>query len=228
MAAVAARRGRCRRRLTRGPYHRDIVLDAVVFDLGGVLVEWDPRHLYRKLFLGDEEAMERFLAEVTTPAWNHEQDAGRTWSEAIEVLAREHPTRRDLIAAYHERWPEMLGGPIEGTVEILRELRDGGVRCFALSNWSAETFPHARERYPFLAWFEGIVISGEERLVKPDPAIFRLLLDRYGLTAAETVFVDDVAANVEAARAIGLTALEFRDPAGLRGDLRSLGFVLRV
>ena len=196
---------------------------AVVFDLGGVLIDWNPRYLYRNLFGGDDAAMEAFLSEVTTQEWNGQQDAGRPWSEAIEVLAAKHPERRDLIAAFWERWPEMLGGAFDDTVAILAELRAAGVRVYALSNWSAETFPRARPRFPFLDWFDAIVISGEVRLVKPDPQIFRHLLETHGLVAERTVFVDDHEANVEAAAALGMIAVHFAGADVLRRELRSLG-----
>jgi 2-haloacid dehalogenase len=198
---------------------------AVVFDLGGVLIDWDPRHLYRKLFPGDEAAMEAFLATVCTPEWNARQDAGRPWAEAVATLVEEFPAERELIVAYHERWQEMLGGAIEGTVAILAELRARGVPAFALSNWSAETFPVARERYPFLAWFDGLVISGEERLAKPDPRLFRVLLERHRLDPQSTVYVDDSAANVDVATGLGMAALLFRGPDDLRADLARLGLL---
>lgn len=197
--------------------------EAVVFDLGGVLIDWDPRYLYRSLFDGDEAAVERFLAEVATPAWNAEQDAGRTWREAIDALIARHPDRRDLIVAYDERWAEMLGGPIDGTVDVLADLRRIGIRLAALSNWSAEKFPIARERYPFLGWFETIVISGEIGLAKPDPRIFRHLLEVTGLEAESTVYVDDVPANVAVAGELGMAAIQFRGSGILREDLRRLG-----
>jgi 2-haloacid dehalogenase len=197
---------------------------AVVFDLGGVLIDWNPRYLYRKLF-DDEAAMERFLADVVSPEWNGQQDSGRTWAEAVEVLSREHPEQRDLIAAYWLRWQETLGDAIAPTVAILEELRGAGVRLYALSNWSAETFPVARPRYPFLDWFDGIVISGEEKVAKPDPAIFQHLLDRYGLDPATTVFIDDSEANVRAAAAEGITSRRFVNAATLRNDLRRLGLL---
>src|SRR4051794_6237258 len=136
----------------------------VVFDLGGVLIDWNPRYLYRSLFGGDDEQMEWFLANVTTPQWNAEQDRGRSWAEAVSTLVALHPDRADLIRAYHERWTEMLGGAHEDTVALLDRLRSTGVRLFALTNWSAETFGHAVERFPFLAWFEGVVVSGQELL----------------------------------------------------------------
>ena len=202
-----------------------VVIDAVVFDLGGVLIDWDPRHLYRTLFDDDEIAMERFLTEVCSPAWNVQQDAGRSWSEAVETLTHRHPGHRELIAAYDERWSEMLGGAIEGTVEILDELRASGVRVAALSNWSAEKFPVARSRFEFLDWFEAIVISGEVGVSKPDERIYRHLLGRMGLDPGSTVFIDDSAANVAAAAELGMTALRFRDPPTLRAELQDLGLL---
>jgi len=195
---------------------------AVVFDLGGVLIDWNPRYLFRQLF-DDEAAMETFLAEVVTPEWNLQQDAGRTWAEAVEVLTKEHPERAELIAAYWHRWQETLGDAIAPTVEILDELRATGVRLLALSNWSAETFPIARPRYPFLEWFEAIVVSGEVKVAKPDPRIFRYLLDEYGLDPSATVFIDDSEANVRAAEALGITGIRFVDGAGLRRALVALG-----
>jgi 2-haloacid dehalogenase len=194
-----------------------------VFDLGGVLIDWNPRHLYRTLFPGDDEAMERFLAEICTPAWNAQLDAGRPWPAAIEELTGRYPESRDLIAAYRERWEEMLGGPIEASVVILDELVEAGVTTYALTNWSAETFPIARARYPFLSRFRGIVVSGELGIIKPDPRIFLHLLDTFDLRPEATVFIDDSDANVEAAREIGLRAIRFHDPPGLRRELRAQG-----
>ena len=162
----------------------------VVFDLGGVLIDWDPRYLYRKLF-DDPGEMEAFLSEVTTTEWNAHQDAGRPWAEAIEILVAEYPEQRELIEAFYGRWTEMLAGEIQETVEVLAELRVTGVRLLALSNWSAEKFPIARERFEFLGWFEGIVVSGEVGLIKPDRRIFELLVERFALEPAETLFVDD-------------------------------------
>jgi 2-haloacid dehalogenase len=200
-------------------------ITTVTFDLGGVLIDWDPRYLYRSLF-DDEAEMEAFLADVTTPAWNAEQDAGRPWVDAVDALAAEFPQHRPLIEAYRQRWPETLGDAIQGTVDVLAELRDAGIRLLALSNWSAETFPVALERYPFLGWFEGIVISGEVGAAKPDKRIFHVLIERHGIEPAETVFVDDTVANVEAAEKLGFIGLRFHDSDGLRTDLVRLG-VLR-
>jgi 2-haloacid dehalogenase len=198
--------------------------DAVVFDLGGVLIDWDPRHLYRKL-LADEAAVEEFLATITTPEWNAEQDRGRPFAEAVAELVERHPAHAASIAAYHERWTEMLGGEIPGTVAVLAELRDAGVPLYALSNWSAETFRLTRDRFPFLEWFDGLVVSGEEGVIKPDRRIFELLLERFGLVAAATLFVDDSPANVAAARAVGMDAVRFHHADGLRHDLAARGLL---
>ena len=196
---------------------------AVIFDLGGVLIDWNPRYLYRGLFGGDDAAMERFLAEVCTADWNARLDAGLPWDEAIASLSLAHPTQRDMIVAFRDRWTEMLGGAYEATVDILADLRAAGIPLYALTNWSAETFPLARPRFPFLDWFEGIVVSGAEGIRKPDPRIFHLLLERYGLRAESTAFVDDVEENVEVAAALGMATVRFRDAPGLRQDLSRLG-----
>ena len=196
---------------------------AVVFDLGGVLIRWDPRHLYRLLMPEDE--IDAFLDEVGFDAWNHEQDAGAPWGPAVEAHAALFPHRRALLAAYPARFPDSLDGPVEGTVAILAELHAAGTRLVALTNWSAETFPHAEAAFDFLALFEGVVVSGREGVAKPDPAVFDLLLSRYDLDPAGTVFVDDSPANVAAAAAAGLTALLFTGADRLRADLSRLGLL---
>lgn len=197
----------------------------VVFDLGGVLIDWDPRHLYRKLFAGDEAAMEHFLANVCTASWNSQQDAGRTFAEACALLKSQHPGHAELIDAWIERQAEMLGGAIGGTVEILAELRARKVPLYALSNWSAETFPISLKRFEFLHWFQGIVLSGEVRLLKPDPRIFHLFFKTHGVDSAEAVYIDDMEKNVETAIAMGMHGIVFTDPASLRRELAKLGLV---
>jgi HAD superfamily hydrolase (TIGR01509 family) len=190
----------------------------VVFDLGGVLIDWNPRYLYRQL-IADEAAIERFLAEVCHPAWNEEQDRGRTFAEAVEEAAARHPGERALIEAYDHRWHEMLAGPIPGSVQILDELKQAGYELHALTNWSVEKFPIARERYDFLVWFESILVSGEVGLIKPDARIFQLLLEGIGREAAECIYIDDNARNVAAAGALGFDAVHFQGPEALRRDL---------
>jgi 2-haloacid dehalogenase len=197
-------------------------VDTVVFDVGNVLIRWDPRHLYRKLF--DQEAeMERFLAEVCTDAWNLEQDRGRNWAEAIAERVPLFPRQEALIRAYSERWHEMVPGEVEGTVPILERLREAGVPLYAITNFSAEKFAEAQDRFPFLRGFRDVVISAHERLVKPDPAIYHVLLDRNGLEAGRCLFIDDSERNVRAAEGIGMRAHHFRDAAGLSAVLRDLG-----
>jgi 2-haloacid dehalogenase len=203
---------------------RSLSRTTVIFDLGGVLIDWDPRHLYRKL-ISDETEMERFLTEVCSPAWNLEQDRGRPWNEATELLIRQHPTDAALIEAFRERWPEMLGDPIQGTVDILRELRDRSTPLYALTNWSDATFHHAESLYDFLGWFHGIVVSGREKIVKPDPAIYRVLCKRYALESGALVYIDDNPNNTAAASELGMHGIHFTDPPTLRRELAALGFV---
>ncbi|HYG85691.1 MAG TPA: HAD family phosphatase [Azospirillum sp.] len=200
-------------------------ISTVVFDVGNVLIEWDPRHLYRQFFEDQEELMEHFLETVCTPAWNLEQDRGRTWDEAVAVLVAEYPDCSELIRAYHERWHDMVPGEISGSPEILTELKALGVPLYALTNFSSEKFQEARRRFPFLETFDGIVVSGEIGLVKPDPAIFHHLLERYGLDPAVTLFIDDNAENVAAAESVGIITHHFSGAAKLRTDLKERGLL---
>ncbi|HTW53178.1 MAG TPA: HAD family phosphatase [Stellaceae bacterium] len=199
--------------------------DTVIFDLGGVLLDWNPRHLYRGLFPGDEAAMEHFLATVCNSAWNVQQDAGRLVAEGCALLKAEHPDKAHLIDAYYARHLDMIAGPIEGTVEILAELRDRGTKLYFLSNYSAETYPLALGRFEFLSWFAGGIVSGEHGVVKPDPAIYQLLIERCGIDPHCAVFIDDVAANAEAARVLGIHGIHFQNPDALRADLTRLGLL---
>jgi 2-haloacid dehalogenase len=196
----------------------------VVFDLGGVLLDWNPRHLYRKLF-DDEASMEAFLTEVCSPAWNERQDGGRPFEEAVAELAPGHPDKLHLIPAWRERFSEMIPGALEDTVDVLRELVSRNVPVYALSNWSAETFPSQKPRFAFLDWFHGIVLSGAEGCVKPDERIYRILRDRYGLTAGETVFIDDNPRNALAAGALGIHGIHLQSPVQLRRELAALGLL---
>jgi 2-haloacid dehalogenase len=196
----------------------------IVYDLGGVLIDWNPRYLYRKLF-EDEAAMEWFLGEVCPGAWNEEQDRGRSFAAGIEEAAARHPAYRPLIQAYFDRWGEMVAGEIDGAVPLLEELKDAGHELHALTNWSGETFPIARERFAFLDWFETILVSAEVGLIKPDPAIFKLLLARIGRTPAECVYIDDNARNVVAATRLGFDAITFEGVARLRAALEHRGLL---
>jgi len=199
--------------------------DTIVFDLGGVLIDWDPRHLYRKLFAGNEAEMEHFLATVCTHEWNRGQDAGRTFAEGARLLKAEHPDKAELIDAYCTRFDEMMPGPIAGSVEILAELKALGKPLYALTNFSAETYPPTFERFGFLRWFRGVLVSGEEGVIKPDPRIFELLLERFAIDPKRAVYIDDVSANVDAARLFGIHALHFTTPTTLRAELAELGLL---
>jgi 2-haloacid dehalogenase len=193
----------------------------VVFDLGNVLVRWNPRLLYEQL-IPDAAELEQFFETVITHDWIRDQDSGRTFADGIALLTGQFPHYEAEIRAFWERWEEMVPGPIEQTVEILAELRDRQTPLYALTNWSHETFPIARPRFPFFEWFEGIVVSGEVRLVKPDARIYRHLLDTHGLRAEDCVFIDDSPANVAGANAVGITGVHFQSPERLREDLIQL------
>lgn len=197
----------------------------VVFDVGGVLIDWNPRHLYRKLFDGDADAMEHFLAEVCSPAWNHGLDAGRDWGEAVAELVGRHPAQEALIRAYDLRWEEMVPGAHEDTVALVHALKARGVPLYSLTNFSREKFASERRRWAVFDLFDGIVVSGEVGMAKPDPAIFALLLGRHGLVPEACLYVDDVAANVAAAETFGMTGHLFRSAADLEADLRGRGLL---
>jgi 2-haloacid dehalogenase len=194
----------------------------LVFDLGGVLIDWDPRYLYRKLF-DDEATMEEFLSTVVTSEWNKTLDRGRDWNSAVAALSEEYPHWAALIAAYRDRWDEMLDGPIEGTLRILEGLSAQRYEVVALTNWSAETFPVALQRYRFLDLFDHIVVSGEEGVIKPDRRLFQILLERIGRRPEQCIFIDDSQTNVDAATAIGFDAILFRNPQQLGAELAARG-----
>jgi 2-haloacid dehalogenase len=194
----------------------------VVFDIGNVLLRWDPRFLYRKIF-DDEERMEWFLTHICSPEWNLEQDRGRTFDEAVEHLAAKHPEYREEISAFHTRWHETAPGVIEGAVEILEQLSAQGTPLYAITNFSVEKFAETRARYDFFARFRDILVSGEVRLLKPDPAIYRLFLDRNRLNAESCLFIDDSEKNVAGAKAAGMKAVHFQGPEMLRDELRREG-----
>jgi len=200
-------------------------IETVIFDLGGVLIDWNPQYLFRKLF-ADEAEMRHFLTEITTPDWNEQQDAGRPLAEATEWLVERHPDYEVPIRAYYGRWEEMLGGAVDSTVELLKRLHaQNSHQLYALTNWSDETFPIAVERYNFLQLFEGILVSGREKLKKPDPRIYRLIIERYAITPQRALFIDDSRRNVDGARAVGLQAIHFESPEKLEADLQGLGIL---
>jgi 2-haloacid dehalogenase len=194
----------------------------VVFDIGNVLLRWDPRNLYRKIF-DDEAQMEWFLSTVCTADWNIEQDRGRDWDEAVALLVAQYPDHERPIRAFHDRWHETVAGAIEDNVAILNRLREAGVPTYCITNFSGPKFIEARQRYPFLAGFDGVIVSGDERVLKPDPAIYSLLLSRYGLEAGDCIFIDDSKANVEGARSVGMQAIHYVELLDLAAELRRHG-----
>lgn len=199
-------------------------VDTVVFDIGNVLISWDPEHLYKAL-IPDEGDRAQFLTEVCSPAWNIEQDRGRTWQEALDILIPQFPEKEALIRAYYERWSEMVPGAIEGTVALLAELKDKGVPLYAITNFSSDKFEETRTRFPFLRTsFIDTVISADEKLVKPDTRLYDVLFDRNpSLKREACVFTDDSLANIEGAKKAGMQAVHFESPEKLRADLKSFG-----
>lgn len=203
----------------------DRSISAVVFDIGGVLLEWDPRHVYRDVF-DDEKEMERFLSEVCSREWHEDNDRGVRYAESCGALAARFPEYAREIHLWGERTEDMIVGTIDGTVEILAELQAAGMPCYGLTNMEAETYPVRYERYEFLRSLAGTVVSSQEGVIKPDPEIFRRLFARFSLIPAETVFVDDAERNIAAARALGMQTVLFTSPAQLRGELVALGLPL--
>src|SRR2546421_7051854 len=201
---------------------------AIVFDFGGVLIDWNPRYLYQKLFADDAEAMERFLDEIGFDAWNLEQDRGRAFAVAVSELSERFPHYADFIRAYDERWEESIGGAIEATVALLGALKQAGYALFGLSNWSAETFRRIRPRFPFFAWFDAIILSGEVQIIKPDPRIYAILLKRIGRPAAECLFIDDSPANVAVAEQLGFKTILFESPEQLADELTARGLLRAI
>ena len=196
----------------------------IIFDLGGVLVDWNPDYVFLDEFGGDRKKMQRFYDEVCTFDWNENQDAGYPLAQATEDRVALFPEQEAMIRMYYGRWEEMLGGPIAGTVALLKKLVDHpDYRVVALTNWSAETFPIALARFDFLHWFEGIVVSGTEQTRKPFPEIYQTTLERFGLEAPVSLFIDDNARNIAAAAALGIQTIQFKNPDQLKTDLRTKG-----
>ena len=196
----------------------------IIFDFGGVLIDWNPRYLYRKIFQTEKE-VEWFLDNVCTSQWNTQQDAGRTFEEGISLLENKFPEYAFAIRFYYTRWEEMLGGEIAATVQILHELKKRGYRIFGLTNWPAQTFAIAQRRFDFLKEFDGIVVSGQEKLVKPDPQIYARLLERYNLRAPNCLFIDDNQANISKAADLGFETVLFTSPDDLRRILTARGLL---
>jgi 2-haloacid dehalogenase len=201
-------------------------VETIIFDLGGVLVDWNPAYVFDKL-ITDETRRKQFFAEICTAAWNEEQDAGRSLKEATQLLVDQYPEWQEYIEAYYGRWEEMLGGPLQETVEIFRELKESGrYKFYALTNWSAELFPIALEKYDFLHWFDGRLVSGEEKTRKPFPEFYQLLVDRFGINKEKAIFIDDNIRNAESAEAFGIPSIRFESPDQLREELGKRGILL--
>src|SRR5882762_61238 len=184
-------------------------IDTVVFDLGGVLIDWNPDYVYKHIF-PDPRERQWFYEHICTADWNEEQDAGRTLREATELLVSRFPDHEANIRAYYGRWEEMLGGPIPGTLEIFRHLKfNTDKKLYALTNWSHETFPVALERYDFLHWFDGRLVSGEEKTRKPFAEIYQKLIDRFNIDPSKAIYVDDNERNLYPAKQLGFTTIHF-------------------
>jgi 2-haloacid dehalogenase len=200
-------------------------IEAIIFDYGNVLLEWNPRFVYNRYFPDDPEGMEHFFKEVNFADWNMQQDKGRPFKEGVAVLSREFPHYSHLIQAYHDLWIDSVGGAIAGTVDLLKRLKQAGYPVYGLSNWSAETFPHMRERHDFFDLFDDMVISGEVGHVKPEPQIFQILLDKIGKPAEECLFIDDSLANIQQAQKLGFATILFQSPQQLESSLRDFKIV---
>jgi len=198
-------------------------INTVVFDLGGVLVDWNPEYLYKEIF-PDEEERSWFLSNICTLDWNEEQDAGRSLKDGTEYLVRKFPEHERSIRMYYDRWKEMLGGPIHDTVEVFRHLKEHtSIKLYALTNWSAETFPIALQQYEFLHWFDGRLVSGAEKIRKPSPEIYKLLIERFDIDPAKAIYVDDNFRNVLPARELGFYGIHFQSPESFKKELQRLG-----
>lgn len=196
------------------------VIKNIIFDLGGVLIDWKPEKLYLVVFEGDQKKVDWFLNEICTFDWNENQDAGYPLAQATADLVARFPQYEELIRMYYGRWEEMLVGPIEGTVALLEKLvAHPDYKVVALTNWSAETFPRALSLYEFLHWFEGIVVSGTEKMRKPYKVIYELTLSRFEIKAAESLFIDDNLRNIEAASEMGINTIKFKSPEQLEKAL---------
>jgi len=197
-------------------------ITTIIFDYGNVLLEWNPRYLYQRFFPNDPEGMERFFRDVDFLEWNAQQDKGRTFKEGIAELSKQFPQYSHLVQAYHDHWSDSIVGAIAGTVDILRQLKKAGYKLYGLSNWSAETFPRAREKYDFFDLFDDMVISGDVGHLKPDARIFQIMLDKIGTPAQECLFIDDSLANIQQAQKMGFPVIHFQSPEQLKASLRGL------
>lgn len=202
-------------------------IKAIVFDIGHVLIDWDPRHLYRKVF-DDEKEMEYFLETVCTPAWNESLDGGLPWDIALAERIEKFPHYKEQITAYRTRWHEMVPDALWETVTIMQELRSCGLPIYSITNFNHETFAETAQRFPFLTEFDGIIVSGDVRLTKPDPAIYHALIQKYNLIPNMLLFIDDRADNIAAAQKIGFNGIIFNNALQLRSDLENIYGLLKA
>jgi 2-haloacid dehalogenase len=198
---------------------------AVIFDIGGVLLNWNPHHVYLKRFGGDAQAVDAFLNEIGFYEWNTAMDQNLTFAEGVAELSARFPQYSELIRAWDDHWEEAISGQIQASVDILYALKQAGVPVYALSNWSEEKYKLTRPRFPFFNWFDGLVISGQIGILKPDPRIYAYLIEKIQLPAKNCVFIDDTAVNVEGARQAGLDAIHFQSPGQLKKDLLQRGLL---
>jgi len=200
-------------------------IKAIIFDFGGVLINWDPHILFNKYFSNDRQAIDAFLSEINFTAWNLSQDKGYPFASAVTDLSTEFPQYAHLIRAYDEEWEDSITGIIPETVEILQKLKTSGYRLYGLTNWSAEKFALVKHKYEAFNLFESILVSGEVKLVKPDPAIFHLLLQKIQLQPQECLLIDDSLSNIMAAQKLGFATHHFNSPAQLETELQQLGIL---
>ncbi len=202
-------------------------IKTIIFDLGGVLIDWNPEYVFLKEFRGNREKMDWFLNEICAWEWNMNQDAGYPLSKATKERVAMFPEYEDLIRMYYGRWEEMLGYTHEDTLEILKSVvQNPNYRVYALTNWSGETFPVALKKFPWLQWFEGILVSGDEGMRKPHKEIYELMLSRYNIKPHEAIFIDDSLKNVEGSEAVGIKGIHFTNASSLKKELIALGIAL--
>jgi len=202
-------------------------IDTIIFDLGGVLIDWNPEYVFLDVFKGNREEMNWFFDNICTSDWNENQDAGYLIKDATDERIAKYPEYEELIRMFYGRWVEMLGGAISETVDILEKLiKTEDLKVVALTNWSHETFPIALERFEFLHWFEGIVVSGEEKTRKPFKDIYDITLNRFNITAQNSIFIDDNFKNIEAANAIGINGIHFKNSEKLIEQLKTYNITL--
>ncbi len=203
-------------------------IDTIIFDLGGVLIDWNPEHVYKEVFNNDQQKVDWFLNNICTSDWNVEQDAGRNLSEGTQILVNQFPEYEDLIRIFYDRWEDMIGGVIKETEDILHFLKqENKYKLYSLTNWSHETFPIPLHRYDFFKNFEGIVVSGDEKTRKPFPKIYKILLDRYNLNPGSCLFIDDNHDNIVTAEKLGINGIHYKNTDQLINDLSEYGINIK-